>query len=259
MLNYRKELESEVTARTEQLKKALERIKTASLDTIYRLSVASEYKDKDTGAHIKRMSRYSVAVARRMGLDENTIETILYSAPMHDLGKIGIPDQILMKPAILDPAEWKIMKMHTVIGAKILQGSDAEFIKSGESIALSHHEKWDGSGYPNGVKGQEIPIAGRIVAIADVFDALTSKRPYKEPFTIEKSLAIVKEGRGTHFDPDVVDAFFDIQEEILNIKKQYNEDNQKSIELPNMKALLIQYNLSYANTAVNELYKEDQA
>jgi putative two-component system response regulator len=259
MLNYRKELESEVTARTEQLKQALERIKTASLDTIYRLSVASEYKDKDTGAHIKRMSRYSVAVARRMGLDENTIETILYSAPMHDLGKIGIPDQILMKPAILDPAEWKIMKMHTVIGAKILQGSDAEFIKSGESIALSHHEKWDGSGYPNGVKGQEIPIAGRIVAIADVFDALTSKRPYKEPFTIEKSLAIVKEGRGTHFDPDVVDAFFDIQEEILNIKKQYNEDNQKSIELPNMKALLIQYNLSYANTAVNELYKEDQA
>jgi putative two-component system response regulator len=259
MLNYRKELESEVTARTEQLKKALERIKTASLDTIYRLSVASEYKDEDTGAHIKRMSRYSVAVARRMGLDENTIETILYSAPMHDLGKIGIPDQILMKPAILDPAEWKIMKMHTVIGAKILQGSDAEFIKSGESIALSHHEKWDGSGYPNGVKGQEIPIAGRIVAIADVFDALTSKRPYKEPFTIEKSLAIVKEGRGTHFDPDVVDAFFDIQEEILNIKKQYNEDNQKSIELPNMKALLTQYNLSYANTAVNELYKEDQA
>ena len=259
MLNYRKELESEVTARTEQLKKALERIKTASLDTIYRLSVASEYKDKDTGAHIKRMSRYSVAVARRMGLDENTIETILYSAPMHDLGKIGIPDQILMKPAILDPAEWKIMKMHTVIGAKILQGSDAEFIKSGESIALSHHEKWDGSGYPNGVKGQEIPIAGRIVAIADVFDALTSKRPYKEPFTIEKSLAIVKEGRGTHFDPDVVDAFFDIQEEILNIKKQYNEDNQKSIELPDMKALLTQYNLSYANTAVNELYKEDQA
>jgi putative two-component system response regulator len=151
------------------------------------------------------------------------------------------------------------MKQHTVIGSKILKGSDAEYISIAETIALCHHEKWDGSGYPNGVKGQEIPIAGRIVAIADVFDALTSKRPYKEPFTIEKSLAIVKEGRGTHFDPDVVDAFFDIQEEILNIKKQYNEDNQKSIELPNMKALLTQYNLSYANTAVNELYKEDQA
>jgi putative two-component system response regulator len=256
MLNYRKELESEVTARTEQLKQALERIKIASLDTIYRLSVASEYKDKDTGAHIKRMSRYSAAVARRMGLDENTTETILYAAPMHDLGKIGIPDQILMKPAKLAPAEWKIMKMHTVIGAKILQGSDAEFIKLGESIALSHHEKWDGSGYPNGDKGLEIPIAGRIVAIADVFDALTSKRPYKEPFTIEKSLAIVKEGRGTHFDPDVVDAFFDIQDEILNIKKQYSEDNQKIIELPNMEALLIQYNLSDANTAINDPNKE---
>jgi len=259
MLNYRTELESEVRARTEQLKQALQRIKTASLDTIYRLSMASEYKDEDTGAHIKRMSRYSAAVARRMGLDENTTETILYAAPMHDLGKIGIADQILMKPAKLDPAEWKIMKMHTVIGAKILQGSDAEFIKLGESVALSHHEKWDGSGYPNGDKGLEIPVAGRIVAIADVFDALTSKRPYKEPFTIEKSLAIVKEGRGTHFDPDVVDAFFDIQDEILNIKKQYSEDNQKIIELPNLEALLIQYNLSDANTAVNEPYKEDRA
>jgi putative two-component system response regulator len=259
MLNYRTELESEVTARTEQLNQALLRLKTTSLDTIYRLSMASEYKDEDTGAHIKRMSRYSAAVARRMGLDENIIETILYAAPMHDLGKIGIPDQILMKPGKLDLAEWKIMKMHTVIGAKILQGSDAEFIKLGESIALSHHEKWDGSGYPNGDKGLEIPIAGRIVAIADVFDALTSKRPYKEPFTIEKSLAIVKEGRGTHFDPDVVDAFFDIQDEILNIKKQYSEDNQKIIELPNMEALLIQYSLSDANTAVNEPYKEDRA
>jgi putative two-component system response regulator len=221
--------------------------------------MASEYKDEDTGAHIKRMSRYSAAVARRMGLDENIIETILYAAPMHDLGKIGIPDQILMKPGKLDLAEWKIMKMHTVIGAKILQGSDAEFIKLGESIALSHHEKWDGSGYPNGDKGLEIPIAGLIVAIADVFDALTSKRPYKEPFSIEKSLAIVKEERGTHFDPNVVDAFFDIQDEILNIKKQYSEDNQKIIELPNMEALLIQYSLSDANTAVNEPYKEDRA
>ena len=259
MLNYRTELESEVTARTEQLNQALLRLKTTSLDTIYRLSMASEYKDEDTGAHIKRMSRYSAAVARRMGLDENIIETILYAAPMHDLGKIGIPDQILMKPGKLDLAEWKIMKMHTVIGAKILQGSDAEFIKLGESIALSHHEKWDGSGYPNGDKGLEIPIAGRIVAIADVFDALTSKRPYKEPFSIEKSLAIVKEERGTHFDPNVVDAFFDIQDEILNIKKQYSEDNQKIIELPNMEALLLQYSLSDANTAVNEPYKEDRA
>ena len=160
MSNYRKELESEVTKRTEELKHALERIKAASLETIYRLSMASEYRDEDTGAHIKRMSRYCAAVARRMGLDENTIETILYASPMHDLGKIGIPDLILLKPAKLDPIEWEIMKQHTVIGAKILKGSDAEFIKLGEAIARCHHEKWDGSGYPDSLKGKEIPIAG---------------------------------------------------------------------------------------------------
>ena len=230
MSNYRKELESEVTRRTEELKHAFERIKAASLETIYRLSMASEYKDEDTGAHIKRMSRYSAAVARRMGLDESTIETILYAAPMHDLGKIGIPDLILVKPAKLDPVEWEIMKQHTVIGAKILKGSDAEFIRLGETIAQSHHEKWDGSGYPNSLKGIEIPIAGRITAIADVFDALTSKRPYKEPFSVEKSLAIIREGRGSHFDPDVVDAFFAIQDEILAIKKQYDDDNQQAFD-----------------------------
>jgi len=240
--NYRKELESDVTKRTEELKHAFERIKAASLDTIYRLSMASEYKDEDTGAHIKRMSRYCAAVARRMGLDENTIETILYATPMHDLGKIGIPDLILMKPAKLDPLEWEIMKQHTVIGAQILKGSDAEFIKLGEIIAQHHHEKWDGSGYPDSLKGTEIPIAGRIAAIADVFDALTSKRPYKEPFSVEKSLAIIREGRGSHFDPEVVDAFFAIQDEILSIRKQYSEDNQPAFNIPELKDLLEQYN-----------------
>jgi len=240
MSNYRKELESEVTRRTEELKQALEKIKAASLETIYRLSMAAEYKDKETGAHIKRMSRYSAAVTCRLGLTENTIETILYAAPMHDLGKIGIPDLILMKSAKLDPVEWEIMKQHTVIGAKILKGSDAEFIRLGETIALSRHEKWDGSGYPNGLKGIEIPIAGRITAIADVFDALTSKRPYKKPFSVEKSLTIIREGRGSHFDPDVVDAFFAIQDEILAVKKQYGDDNQQAFDIPELKALLQQ-------------------
>jgi len=226
MSNYRNELEAEVTNRIEALKQAFEMIKTASLDTIYRLSVASEYKDADTGAHIKRVSRYSAAIARRMGLPAKTIETILYAAPMHDLGKIGIPDQILLKPAGLDPAEWEIMKQHKVIGAKILKGADAEFIRLGEIIARSHHEKWDGSGYPQSLAGVDIPIAGRITAIADVFDALTSKRPYKEPFSVEESLSIIREGRGTHFDPEVVDAFFAILDEILAIKKEYDDDNQ---------------------------------
>src|SRR4030042_1377150 len=221
MSNYQKELEAEVTKRTEELKHALERIKAASLDTIYRLSMASEYKDEDTGAHIKAMSRYSAAVARRMGLTESAITTILYAAPMHDVGKIGIPDQILMKPGRLDPAEWEIMKKHTIIGAKILEGSAAEVIRLGGTIPQTHHERWAGSGYPDMLKGIDIPIAGRITAIADVFDALTSKRPYKEPFSAEKSLAIIRKGRGSHFDPDVVDAFFAVLAEILAIKKQY--------------------------------------
>jgi len=228
MQNYRKELEVEVTLRTEELKQAFEKIKAASLDTIYRLSMAAEFRDDDTGAHIKRMSLYTAAIARSMGLTEHAIENILYAAPMHDLGKIGIADLILLKPAGLTPAEWEIMKQHTLIGAKILKGSDAEFIRLGEVIALSHHEKWDGSGYPTGLKGIEIPIACRITAIADVFDALTTKRPYKEAFSVEKSLAIIREGRGNHFDPDVVDAFLSIQDEILTIKKQYNEGEKKS-------------------------------
>ncbi len=190
--NYQKELESEVNKRTEELKQSSDKLKAASLDTIYRLSVASEYKDQDTGTHIKRMSRYCAAIARSMGLNENTVTAILYAAPMHDLGKIGIPDKILTKPGKLDPVEQDIMKLHTVIGAKILSGSDEEFIKLGGTIALSHHEKWDGSGYPNGLKGTAIPISGRIAAIADVFDALTSKRPYKEPFSLEKSMVIIR-------------------------------------------------------------------
>jgi len=204
--------------------------------------MASEYKDEDTGAHIKRMSLYCAAVARRMGMDASTVEIILYAAPMHDLGKIGIPDLILGKPTKLDPVEWEIMKQHTVIGAKILKGSDAEFIRLGETIAQNHHEKWDGSGYPGGLKGIEIPISGRIAAIADVFDALTSKRPYKEPFPMEKSLAIIREGRGSHFDPDVVDAFFAVQDEILAIKKQYAEDNRQAFDIPELKSLLQQFN-----------------
>lgn len=222
--NYRKELESEVTVRTEELKQAFEKIKAASLDTIYRLTMASEYKDEDTGSHVKRMSHYCAAIAKKMGLSEKCVETILYASPMHDLGKIGIPDHILLKPAKLDPAEWEIMKQHTTIGAKILNGSDAQFIKLGEIIARCHHEKWDGSGYPDNLKGVDIPISGRIVAIADVFDALTSKRPYKEPFSVEKSFSIIKEGSGNHFDPEVVDAFFAVQDEILDIKKQFDDE-----------------------------------
>jgi putative two-component system response regulator len=224
MSDYRKELEAEVAERTEELKQAMGKIKAASLETIYRLSMAAEYKDKETGAHIKRVSLYSTAIARRMGLDQETIETILYAAPMHDVGKIGMPDRILMKPSKLNPEEWDIMKQHTVIGAKILKGSDAEFIRMGEMIALDHHEKWDGSGYPNGLNGLEIPVASRIVSVADVFDALTSNRPYKETLSVETAMDIVREGKGSYFDPEVTDAFFAVQNEILAIKEHFGDD-----------------------------------
>jgi putative two-component system response regulator len=222
--NYRDELELEVSRRTEDLRRALERIKDASLETIYRLSVASEYRDETTGAHIMRVSRYSAAIARQMGLDASTVESILYAVPMHDLGKIGIPDQILTKPATLDPAEWEIMKRHTIIGAKILEGSKAEYISIAETIALCHHEKWDGSGYPKGLKGKDIPITARIAAIADVFDSLVSRRPYKEAFGVERALAIIDEGKGRHFDPDVVAAFDAVRDEILAIMEDHGDE-----------------------------------
>lgn len=219
MRSYQKELEAEVARRTYQLQQALEKLKKASLDTIYRLSRAAEYKDKNTGGHIRRMSRYAAAVARSLGLDAGTVEMILYAAPMHDVGKIGIPDHILMKPAKLDPEEWEIMKQHNIMGMKILETSDAEFIKLAEVIALNHHEKWDGTGYPRGLKGTDIPLPGRIVAIADVFDVLTTERPYKPAYSVEESFEILGKGRGTHFDPEVVDAFFRVKDEILSIKE----------------------------------------
>ncbi len=242
--NYRKELESEVAARTEDLKNALAKLQESSLETIYRLSMASEYKDEDTGAHIKRMSLYSAAIAREMKLDDNIVRLILYSSPMHDVGKIGIPDLILMKPGKLDAAEWKIMMQHTNIGAGILKGSEAEFIRMAEQIARSHHEKWDGTGYPDGLKGTEIPVVCRITAIADVFDALTSRRPYKEPFSIEKSISIITEGRGSHFDPDVFDAFITVKDEILSIKDQFENDNEMNFYIFELKAMVQQYNLA---------------
>ncbi len=225
MRNYQQELEAEVARRTEELQRAFEKIKETSLETIYRLARAAEYKDEDTGTHVLRMSHYAAAVARKLDLPEDQVESILYAAPMHDVGKIGIPDRILLKPGKLDPDEWKVMKQHTVIGGKILSGSDAGFIRLAETIALTHHEKWDGTGYPNGLKGEGIPIAGRITAIADVFDALTSKRPYKEPFSVERSFGIIQEGRGGHFDPAVVDAFFAVTDEVLAIKERFKEES----------------------------------
>jgi putative two-component system response regulator len=228
MVNHQKMLESEVNRRTQQLHKANEdlkianeKIKKASLDTIFRLAQASEYRDEDTGNHIKRIGYYSNAMAKAMKLPRMEVEVILYASPMHDAGKIGIPDRILLKPGPLTQDEWETMKAHTVIGANILSKSDSFVIKMAEKIALTHHEKWDGTGYPYGLKSSAIPLWGRIVAVVDTFDALTTKRPYKQAFAIDYSLDIVKQGQGTFFDPEITEVFFRIQDQILAIRKEY--------------------------------------
>ncbi len=216
-------LEERVAAATADLRSALERLEDSSLETLLRLSRAAEFKDDDTGAHVLRMSRYSAAIARTLGLDDAWVALLLHAAPMHDIGKIGIPDRILLKPGRLDAAEWEIMRTHCRMGAEILAGSDSEVIRLGEEIALTHHEKWNGQGYPHGLVGDSIPLSGRIVAVADVFDALTSRRPYKEPFSVEKSLRIMREGSGSHFDPEVLEGFLSILDEVLEIKQGHQD------------------------------------
>jgi putative two-component system response regulator len=228
--HYQTELEETVERRTDALRVALQEMSEAQrgtyeahVETIKRLAIAAEYKDEDTANHIHRMSEYAHIVACDLSLPPKQCELILYSSPMHDVGKLGIPDGILLKPGKLDSEEWDVMKTHTTIGARILEGSSSEVLHVGEVIALTHHEKWDGSGYPAGLAGEDIPIEGRITAIADVFDALTSRRPYKEPFPVEKALSIIKEERGSHFDPAVVDVFIDRVDAILAKKEEYSD------------------------------------
>ncbi len=225
MRDYQKKLEAEVEAKTRSLREATERIREAALETIMRLSAAAEYRDEETGLHIQRMSLYAAAIARRLGLPEERVRLIQAAAPMHDIGKIGIPDRILLKPGPLDDGEWAVMRQHPRIGAGILDHSDAAVIRLGEVIARCHHEKWDGSGYPRGLKGEEIPLEGRIVAVADVFDALTSSRPYRlEPFSpLDKVHAMMIEGRGKHFDPAVLDAFLAIPDTIREIMERVKD------------------------------------
>jgi PAS domain S-box-containing protein len=221
-------LEEQVAAGTAQLADALKRLQDGSLETIFRLSCAAEYRDEDTGQHVLRVSYYSAAIARQIGLAEPAADVLLRAAPMHDVGKIGIPDHVLLKRGALDANEWKLMQRHTLIGAKILAGSHSEAIKLAEVVALTHHERWDGRGYPEGLSGTAIPIAGRVVAVADVFDALSSRRPYKQAYSLDMSFAMIRDGRGTSFDPAVVDAFLGIQDEILEIRASYRDNDTGS-------------------------------
>ncbi len=227
---HKAELEEKVLQRTEALRKSLDEMVNAQrmtyeayLDTIRRLAIAAEYRDEGTAAHIMRMSKYSAVLAGGMNFQPGKIEVVLQASPMHDVGKIGIPDGILLKTGKLEDKEWEIMRQHTIIGARILRDSNSEFLKAGEIIAASHHEKWDGSGYPNRLKGEEIPILGRICAVADVFDALTTKRPYKEAFSNEEAFKIIENGKATHFDPKIIEVFFDNINEIKEVQKSYKE------------------------------------
>jgi putative two-component system response regulator len=217
-----------------------EDLKQAHLDTIFRLGVAAEYRDKETANHIKRMSHYSALIARGLGWADDAVEGILWSSLMHDVGKLGIPDSILQKPGRLTAEERKIMEYHTAIGGSILKGSKAPVLFKSRIVALTHHEKYDGTGYPRGLKGEKIPLEGRVTLVADVFDALSSKRVYKEAMTESEVLRILEEGKGTHFDPDVLDVFFGRLEEVREIKGRYSDREEDFDKFRNLDDLEIE-------------------
>lgn len=213
------ELAERAESLAETVRRATADILLAEEETIFRLTRAAEYRDKETKNHIVRMGHYSRLLAARIGRPTAEQELIFLAAPMHDMGKVAIPDSILLKEGKLTPTEWEIMKSHARAGYEILKESDSPVIKMGAEIALSHHEKWDGSGYPNGLKGKDIALTGRICALADVFDALVSTRPYKKAWPLSDVLETLKKGKGQHFDPTLVDEFLQIIPDVQKVRK----------------------------------------
>lgn len=198
-------------------------IREREKELIYRMSRAAEFRDPETGAHIQRMANYSQIIAAGLGLSAAQQKLILEAAPMHDVGKIAIPDYILLKPGRLTPEEFDIMKGHAALGYELLKDSGSEILRAGAEIALTHHEKFDGSGYPNGLRGENIPLFGRIVAVADVFDALTSERPYKKAWSLDEACSFLREGCGAHFDPACVDALLGAWELVLETRAHFQD------------------------------------
>ena len=204
-------------------------IRNREQERIFRMSRAAEFRDPETGAHIQRMAYYSQIIAKGLGLDEKIQKLILEAAPMHDVGKIGIPDYILLKPGKLTFEEFEVMKGHAKLGHELLKGSGSETLRAGAEIAISHHEKYDGSGYPFGLVGTKIPLFGRIVAVADVFDALTSERPYKKAWPLADARKFLEDGRGAHFDPMCVEAFLAGWDEALEIRQRFQDEEAPMI------------------------------
>jgi putative two-component system response regulator len=201
----------------------VDELRLTRLQVIQRLGRAAEYKDNETGMHVMRMSHYSRVLALAYGHSEKTADELFHAAPMHDIGKIGIPDSIMLKPGKLTDEEFAAMQKHPEIGAEILGESDSDLIELAKVVAMTHHEKWDGTGYPNQLKGEDIPIEGRIVALADVFDALTSVRPYKEAWSVEKAIDFMTEQKNKHFDPELVDLFVKELDKIIEIKNLWKD------------------------------------
>lgn len=208
----------------EQVAEKTRELRDAYIDTIYRLTLATEYKDEDTYSHIKRISLFTRFLAENLGFDEEQAETMFYASPMHDVGKIGIPDSILLKPGKLDSEEFEVMRAHTLIGGKILQGSDSPILRSAETFALYHHERWDGTGYPFNLAGEDIPVEGRILNLVDQYDALRSNRPYKPALNHETVFEIITRGDERtlpgHFDPRVLEVFCDTHEQFAQIYRE---------------------------------------
>ena len=221
----RKQLADRAAWLADEVRKATAEIVERERETVIRLCKAAEYRDPETGAHILRMAHYSRLIAAGIGLSVADQDLLLEAAPMHDLGKVGIADKILLKPGRLDEGEFEIMKQHAIYGYELLKGSSSRVLQAGAEIAKGHHEKFDGSGYPDGLRGTDIPIFSRIVAVADVFDALTSERPYKKAWTLEEAVDFLVAGSGKHFDPDCVRAFLNAWDDVLGIRDRFTEES----------------------------------